>query len=203
MTISRTPAFFRRAKLYLRRGIPQSGTSGFGTRSVSGRSLVPNPAQRTIAFIRLTVSGSRARASRFSRVGADLPPRRSLYDRPSGGLAEETSDGTEPSLQEAHHPDVEEAELEEEQKREREPDALVEGEVDGRRKIPAERQLEKWLQRSHRPVALRDPALVAAGDSHLRRAGEPGLVADQGLEHRLGLVHAQPDPERHDERQVA
>ena len=39
-------------------GTPQTGTAGFGTRSVSGRSRVPSPAQSTIPTISPTARGS-------------------------------------------------------------------------------------------------------------------------------------------------
>src|SRR6266542_1152700 len=50
-TARRTPAPARRASENRTSGRPHTGTAGFGTRSVSGRSRVPSPAQRTMPTV--------------------------------------------------------------------------------------------------------------------------------------------------------
>src|SRR5512138_650090 len=51
ITASRQPLAARRSRCQAISGLPATSTSGFGTRSVSGRSRSPRPAARSIAFI--------------------------------------------------------------------------------------------------------------------------------------------------------
>src|SRR5512146_3275662 len=53
-TARETPAPARSPSVQETSGTPQSGTAGFGTRAVSGRSRVPSPAQRTMATVSAT-----------------------------------------------------------------------------------------------------------------------------------------------------
>src|SRR5215210_7166361 len=50
------PALARRSNICCNTGLPATGAIGFGITPVSGKSLVPLPAARTIAFISLPPS---------------------------------------------------------------------------------------------------------------------------------------------------
>src|SRR5207302_7221203 len=58
MMTSVIPCRLRSRRFHSRIGLPATGSSGFGKVSVSGRSRVPSPAARTIAFISDPPSGS-------------------------------------------------------------------------------------------------------------------------------------------------
>ncbi len=71
-----------------------------------------------------------------------------------------------------------------------------------RREVQAERELDERLHGDRLVVLLADPLVGGAFDAVLRRARELGLLVEQRLEHGPRVVDAQPDADRHQERQV-
>src|SRR5438132_7933639 len=145
-----------------------------------------------------------------SRVGHASPfstcrLSRALLQRRRGILgraADPAQQRSDAPLQERDQPDVEETPLEEEQEGQREVHTLVQREPDGGGEISSEGELEQRLRREQGTVLLPQPTPILSQHARLGRAREPGLVPDQRLDHGLALVHAHPDAEGHDERQV-
>jgi hypothetical protein len=105
-------------------------------------------------------------------------------------------------VQDGEHADVDVAGQEEEQEGEGGPVAAGGGDVDRDREVEREAQLQDGHQVLLHAVRLLLPALVlVVRDAHLRGADEVGLVADEALEDRAGVVDRQADAQGHQERQ--
>src|ERR1043166_8929854 len=69
-------------------GVPSTGTSGFGTSYVIGRSRVPRPAARSIAFTNEPVFAPAVRSAAYRRCSGALVPARQVLGLLRGQLVD-------------------------------------------------------------------------------------------------------------------